>query len=110
MQVLPTLILMKKMLYPPFILALLSAVLLLSASAQAQSGNKWTKKQAAKWYNSQVWLNGLALKPHAATDPEEFARLYHANQPAWDKHSHSTGNQNCEQQCLERHHIASLKS
>ena len=85
MQVLPTLILMKKMLYPPFILALLSAVLLLSASAQAQSANKWTKKQAAKWYNSQVWLNGLALKPHAATDPEEFARQYHANQPAWDK-------------------------
>ena len=43
MQVLPNLILMKKMLYPPFILALLSAVLLLSASAQAQSANKWTK-------------------------------------------------------------------
>jgi biofilm protein TabA len=85
MQVLSTPALMKKMLYPPFILVLFLAVLLIRFQSQAQSADKLTKQQAAKWYKSQEWLHGLQLKPHSSTDQEEFARQYHANQPGWDK-------------------------
>lgn len=50
-----------------------------------QSDNKWTKKEASKWYNSQEWLNGLQLKPHTSFDQEEFAKQYHSNKKGWDK-------------------------
>jgi biofilm protein TabA len=71
---------MKKWFYPLWI-----AFLLINFQSQAQSGNKWTKKQADQWYNNQKWLNGLSSKPHPATDREEFARQYQANPVGWDK-------------------------
>jgi biofilm protein TabA len=59
--------------------------LLFHLPTQAQSEKMWTKKQATEWYNSQEWLNGLQLKPHASTDPHEFARQYQSNKSGWDK-------------------------
>lgn len=76
---------MKKMLSLPPVLLVCIAVLLTCSQAQAQAGNRWTKKQAAQWYGAQEWLQGSPLKPHAATDKEEFARQYQANKPGWDK-------------------------
>lgn len=76
---------MKKMLYSLFIGILFTTALLMNYQSQAQSNNVWTKQQASKWYNSQEWLNGLQLKPHASTDPEEFAKQYHSNKTGWDK-------------------------
>jgi biofilm protein TabA len=49
-----------------------------------QSDNKWTKKEASKWYNSRKWLNELQLKPHKSIDQEEFAKQYHSNKKGWD--------------------------
>ena len=71
---------MNKLFYP-FCLA----VWLICFQAQAQSGNRWTKKQVDHWYQRQEWLHGLTAKPHAATDREEFARQYQANPAGWDK-------------------------
>ncbi len=76
---------MKKLFYLLFIGTLFTSLVLLNFKLQAQSGNKWTKKQTAHWYNNREWLNGLPLKPHASTDQEEFARQYQANPSGWDK-------------------------
>lgn len=76
---------MKKLFYPLFIGVLFTSVVLIDFKSQAQSGNKWTKKQTAHWYNNREWLNGLPLKPHPSTDQEEFARQYQANKSGWDK-------------------------
>lgn len=72
---------MNKLLFSLLTLSLLMAV----APAQAQSGDPWTKKQAAQWYAGQQWLKGLSLKPHASVDQQAFARQYQANPAGWDK-------------------------
>ncbi len=76
---------MKKIFCSSSIWILCIVMLLISFKSQAQSDNTWTKKQAAKWYNSRKWLNGSKLKPHSSTDQEEFAKQYHNNKAGWDK-------------------------
>jgi YhcH/YjgK/YiaL family protein len=75
---------MKKYLSTFSKLLFLVTILFINYIAQAQSGKRWTREQADKWYNSRKWLNGLSLTPHASIDQAEFARQYLANPTGWD--------------------------
>lgn len=56
-----------------------------SASAQLNSTQKWTKADAAVWFKSRVWANGLKLNVSETVDKQEFARQYTANKAYWEK-------------------------
>lgn len=76
---------MEKLLYLRLVLIVLSSFLLTSSVLQAQSGNKMTKWETSKWYNSHELLNGQQLKPHKSVDQKELAMQYQANRVWWDK-------------------------
>lgn len=59
-------------------------VMSIGASCQSQTG-RWTKEDAAKWFNGGEWLGGLKLKAHESTNQIEFATQYHKNKMLWDK-------------------------
>ena len=62
------------------------ALILLSFSSLAQPANvKLDKKAVAKWYKSDVWLNGLKLKPHKSVNQAELSRQYQLNRSWWDQ-------------------------
>ncbi|QHV96846.1 YhcH/YjgK/YiaL family protein [Spirosoma endbachense] len=64
---------------------MLMALMLVASVSNAQSDGAWTEEKAAKWYDSQVWLNGLKATPYQVVNKLEFAKQYHANKAAWDK-------------------------
>jgi biofilm protein TabA len=64
---------------------MLMALMLVVSVSNAQSDGAWTEEKAAKWYDSQVWLNGLKATPYQVVNKLEFAKQYNANKAAWDK-------------------------
>ena len=63
-------------------------LLLCSATAFAQQGSnpeKWTAKQASKWFAKGKWQQKTGLRPDASINTKEFAVRYFKNQALWDK-------------------------
>ncbi|HAQ20517.1 MAG TPA: YhcH/YjgK/YiaL family protein [Prolixibacteraceae bacterium] len=76
---------MEKLLNTGFRAIIFISAFLISISCLSQAVSSLNKKEVAKWYKSQEWLNGLKLKPHESTNDQEFERQYHANKIWWDK-------------------------
>jgi len=45
----------------------------------------WTPKQAAKWFKTNDWKNGLKLDASPSVNRVVFAQQYHKNKAEWDK-------------------------
>lgn len=66
-----------------FLLLSLIIVFNFSSFSQSSDGN-WTQKEAAKWYKSNRWANGLNIKADKSVNLIEFAKQYHLNKACWD--------------------------
>jgi biofilm protein TabA len=69
---------------------LLSALLLLlittAAFAQQEvNAEKWTTKQASRWFAKVNWYQKTKLQPDPSINKKEFASRYFKNKDLWDK-------------------------